>query len=393
MVSFRTALYPVSLAAFMAAAWIKLLSGTGTEDDSFDRYLKMAKLNEEKDVYIIAAECYEKAAEIRDDNGELILLAAENYLKCGEESMFLSCCRQAVSNENTGDRPWLLMGEYYLENGYASEAASLLKRIPEKRRSPEADELFARVSSCFHKGYRSYEAAKPFYGGYCAVNDAGLWGLADRSDSFCILPGYEEMGAYNSDDDVVSVCSDGVWFLVNARNQVRFLPSEKYTWLGSYNSGLVPFCCDGVYGYTDLEYNEKTEKYDFAGSFNEGVAAVMKNGKWAVVSPSLEEITGYDFDEIILDSYGFCAHNGQIRALVNGEEIFLDLNGNRCEYRTVYSCGLAPVKFGEFYGYENETGDIAVEAYFDEVTDFSEDGSALVLEDGMWRIITLDVYS
>lgn len=392
MVRIRTVLYPAAVAAMMIFAWICVAGNQDRTEDEFSELFRLAQTNEQNQAYITAAELYARAAEVRDGDDEVLVLAAENFLRCDEKKMFVKYCRKAMETCRENERPWLMMGQYYLESGEAAKAAELMSQVPAECRTEESDELEDRIRSSFHKSYKSFHDVKSFYEGYCAVYDGTRWGIADENGGYCLLPEYDDAGAYNADEEIFSVCSEGRWCFVNESGQVKYAFPEKYTWLGAYNSGLVPFCCNGVYGYTDLEYRERTEKYDCAGSFNEGVAAVRRNGKWALVNPSLEQITDFEYDDIHLDRYGFCARNGIIKAVISGEEIFLDLKGNRCARRPVYSCGLTPVRFGDFFGYENESGDIAVDAYFDEVTEFSENGRAAVKEDGRWRVITLDLY-
>ena len=72
--------------------------------------------------------------------------------------------------------------------------------------------------------------------------------------------------------------------------------------------------------------------------------------------------------------------------------MYIDVSGEETKSERPYLCNLRPVKFGEFMGYENKQGDIVIEAYFDEVTDFSENGRAMIKEDGVWKMISLDVY-
>lgn len=391
MSGIRSFIYPAVMTAMICISWPCALENSGQADKEFAEYFQKAQINEQNQAYITAAEWYAKAAEVKPDE-EVLLLAAENFLRCEEKNMFLKYCRMAAEYEEAGDRPWLMLGQYYLDSGDAGKASDILSGVPETSRTEAVDELLTKVNCSFHKGYKKFSDAKPFYSGYCAVSDGNCWGLADEDGDWVILPEYDDMGAFSTTEEIVPVSRDGRWFFVNEEEQVKYAPSEKYTWLGAMESGLAPFCCEGKYGYTDTEYSEKTEKYDYAGSFSEGVAAVEKDGKWALINDSLRNVTGYDYDEISVDRYGFCVRNGRITAVRNGETVYLDTSGSELNDEKNLTCGLAPVSCGEFQGYEDKNGDTVIEAFFEEVTEFNENGRALVKEDGWWKIITLDVF-
>ncbi len=383
--------YPLALIMLMSLAWMNVCTSGGEDEKLFDEYFSNAQMNEEKQAYITAAEWYVKAAEIKPDEDTLIL-AAENFRKCDENDMFLRCCRRAAECEDCTAKPWVLAGRYYLDNNKAAEAAKLLSGMPQSCRNDETEELLTEASGRFHTGYRSFTDAKPFHGAYFAACDGKLWGLADADSQFVIAPEYNAVGAYDPEVDLVPVCSEGIWKFVNEYGQTRFALSKEYTYLGSFGDGLAPFCRDGKYGYTDLDYNESSERYDFAGSFSGGIAAVKKDGKWSLVNKDLVPVTNEKYDEIVVDEYGFCAHEGIIEVMKDGKKVFLDKNGSEVSEKNHFSCGLAPVSAGSGEGYENEKGDIVIDAYFEKTTPFSSDGCALVKEDDAWKIITLDIY-
>lgn len=376
----------------MSFSWLRVTGCSGSDEAVSAELVGKAQINEQRKAYITAAEYYARAAEYTPQNTDILISAAENFLLCGENEMFLKYCRMAAENDIQSDIPWVMMGEYFLEKGDAVMAAELLNDVPDEALTDAVYDILSRAKSSFHKGYRTFTEVRPFHDGYCAVKDRDMWGIIDDQGRYCILPEYTEAGAFSAAEDIVPVCRDGIWCFVNSENQIKYVPSEKYTYLGAYASGLAPFCCDGEYGYTDLEYNEKSERYDYAGAFSEGVAAVEKDGRWTVVDENLKNITENEFDMIMTDSYGFCCHGGVIIAVKDGETYALDRSGNYISDRTVFSCGLSPVSCGEFQGYQDEKGDIVIDAFFDEVTDFSENGRAMVKEDGRWKMITLDMY-
>ena len=270
-------IFPPVLILLIFFSWMNVLGTPDKEAAKYEEYIGKAELNEKNTAYITAAEYYAQAAEYTEDNAEIYLLAAENYKKCGEGNLFLKYSRLAAQQTPENDRPWVMMAEFCLERGEAGKAANLLKEVPPSASTEKISELIADAESRFHKGYKSFSDSKGFYGEYCAVSDGNFWGIIDDEGRYQIIPEYDDAGAYSPEEDIIPVCREGKWFFINTDNQVRYVPSEKYTWLGSFGSGLAPFCCGGKYGYTDLEGNEKAEYFDYAGPFSEGVAAVQRD--------------------------------------------------------------------------------------------------------------------
>ena len=163
------------------------------------------------------------------------------------------------------------------------------------------------------------------------------------------------------------------------------------------------------------------------------MAAVERNGKWALVNDKLKLITDFVYDDILMDDYGFCSKYETIVARVGSEFVFLntdgkqsslqgfeqaaipaskdgliaimnrgkwgfaDKNGNiviqeQYEEAKSFSLGLAPIKQGDLWGYVNTDGRLVTEMEFYEANPFSKDGAATVKSRFSWSIITLCKY-
>lgn len=177
-----------------------------------------------------------------------------------------------------------------------------------------------------------------------------------------------------------------------------------------------------------------------------GVAAVKKDGKWGFIKYNSEsgviELTGYIYDDVYLDGYGYplCCGYGYVkksgvggwslvRVLMNeernsiigitevGDKTFEDvrpfgrygaaMSGGKwgflnefgdwvieSAYDDAYSlmCGLAPVKINGMWGYIDAVGKVIIEPQFDEAQPFNSNGIAPVSVNGVWELIQLVEY-
>lgn len=390
--SFNCAAVFTAMVLLTGAAWYSAFGDDGRQDAVFMEYRAQAAEHEEKEAYITAAEYCVKALSIRKDD-EMMLRAAEDYLKCGDRNNFLKYCRMAAEKSPDSDRPLLLMTEYWLDYRDYKKADEVINTANGNEFPDEIKKLKNRIKGDFSTGYKTFSDVKGFYSGYCAVSDEkGHWGLADEEGRLEFLMKYDDIGAYNEKEDIIPVCNDGKWYFADSEGRIKYVPDRQYSYLGAYSDGLSPFSADGEYGYMSLDYTEKLEKYDYAGAFSDGVSAVKKAGKWALLDSSLNEITGFVYDDIELDRYGFCVRNGKISAVRDGEKIFLDLSGNEIQNDSASLCGLTPVCSDGLWGFCGDDGEMLIEPQFEEVMDFSENGRACVKKNGLWMILTLELY-
>lgn len=379
-----------AMAALASVGWTGAFRNGNIRDIKFCEYIEKAQEHECKEAYITAADNYVRALEIRPSDTEIMISAAENYMKCGDRNGFLRYCNMAAETAPEKDRSYLLLGRYYHETGEIKKAQEILNAAPKGENSDEILSLLHTLKYEYKKGYRSFSDVGGFYGEYCAVCDeTGKWGLADKKGDIAVSMQYDAIGAYNADEDIVPICDNGKWYFIDIQNRKKYAPDREYSYLGTYSCGYAPFEYDGKYGYMSLDYEEDAYGYDFAGTFSDGIAAVKLDGKWALIDAGFEEVTGFVYDDIKVDRYGACVKNGRIYAVCDGINIVLDLNGSETDDEPAFICGLSPVCKNGKWGYADSSGNIVIENSFENVLPFSPAGTACVLKDGMWSIIWL----
>ncbi len=380
-----------AMLASTALSWVCVIRNSDSISREYDKYICAAQNHEKKQAYITAAENYKKALELDPGNYDLIIKTAENYYMCDEKNSFVQYCNMALSADSMQSKPYLLMSEYYCQRDEYSTALKLLLSAPQKN---DIVQKIQSIKYVYKTGYKTFAKVSGFYKGYSSVqSEKGKWGITDTSGHTVLPYKYDEIGgAYDSQNDIVPVCYEGQWYFADIMGRKKYVPDRNCSFIGSYSCGYSPFKHEEKYGYMNLDYEEFNFEYDFAGAFSEETAAVMKNGKWALIDNKFNNITEFEYDSIELDKYGFCLSNGVIHAVKDGENICLDHNGKVTKEKNNYICGLKPCSEEGYWGYCNTDSEFAIDAMYEETLPFTADGSAFVKEKGMWYIISLKVY-
>lgn len=382
-------IFAAAMALMSVFSWKKTADNVRKDDELYTECLMKAHYHEEKGAYVTAAEYYKKALEYDPDNYSLVICAAESCLLSGNSTDFESYCKRAAGLDPEEAEPYILLSDYYCENDEYDTALKILKSAPE---CDVISNMMHYVCSVYRDEYRTYDDVKGFYNGYCAFsNEEGEWGLISEKGGMILPCEFDDVGAYSSEADAVPVCSDGEWYFADINGKRKYVPEEPYETLGAFSEGYAPFKRNGMYGYTDLDYNEKAYGLEFAGAFCNGTAAVKKDGKWALIGSDLKYLTGFEYDLIETDEYGFCYANGDIWACSDGKRICIDRKGKIVSPTETPVCGLLPAERNGKWGYNDDEGTPAIDAIYEKTLPFTENGRALVKQEGRWHIIILRV--
>ena len=183
----------------------------------------------------------------------------------------------------------------------------------------------------------------------------------------------------------------------------------------------------------DKSFEEYSFVLEYAGGFYNSVAAVKRDGKWALINTNRQAMTQFVYDEILVDSNGFCSMFNRIVAIRDGKYILLDLQGNQVGTSTFdeialpaandsyiavkkdglwgfadisgniviepqyedaksFALGFAPVKIDGKWGYINQHNEIVIDAQYIDAGVFSSLGSAPVMKSNTWNFIVLLSY-
>ena len=428
----------IALIVFTAIAWMGTVKGQIESTAAYNEFLDKAKNFEEKGIYVDALENYESALELNPKNYEIVLKIADMYYKMGDINGFITSCDKAIGMKPKDPTPYVNKANYYISKAQYTEAIKVLKSATSVIKDNEQlNSLKAELSTKCIEKYVSFTTISDWYvqgeTNYVAVEENGKWGMTLKDGTRKIRLMYEYLGAYDDDSGVIPCCYEGNYYFIDLKGNKKLIGDNTYQNLGSFGCGLAPAQKDGKYGYIDTDFKERNFEFEYAGSFANDVAAVKKNGKWALVNTKIEAITGYDYDEILVDSNGFCsiydviivrqgnqyffvdhsgkkigdakfdgaslpAANDSLIAVKKGEKWgFADVKGKiviepQYEGAKSFSMGLAPIEIEDRWGYINTSGKVVIEPKYFDAGVFSSDGSAPVKNASVWNFIVLCEY-
>lgn len=427
----------MALIIFAAITWVAVVKGQVESRVSYKNYMKQAASFEEKGIYINALENYESALALDPNNFDIVMKMAEMYRQLGDYNGFLNMCDEAIAIQPKNATPYVRKAEYYIEHAQYNEAIKVVKSASKIKDSKEIKELNTTLSTKCIEKYVSFNAIGDWHiqdaVNYVAVQENEKWGMTLKDGTRKIRLKHEYVGAYDEESGVIPCCLDGVYYYMDLEGNKRLIGDKDYQYLGSFGNGWAPAQRDGKYGYINTLFEEKNFEYDYAGAFSNNVAAVQKDGKWALISEKFKNITEFKYDEILVDSYGYCAnfdlivvregneysfinHKGEkvgketfegakmpasndsyIAIKKNGKWGYADQKGKviiKPQYQDAksFAMGMAPIAVENRWGYINTDGKVVIEPKYFDAGVFSEDGSAPVKNSTSWNFLVLCEY-
>lgn len=399
----------------------------------YENYINLARENAENDIPYVSMEYYKKAFAIKNDNEDLYCEYLEQTKKFDEKT-YLTALSEYKSNFPNSEYGYEHLAQKYFDDEQYKNVLEIYNSAKENNvTSEKLEELYNNSIYKYTVFKGNYQNALPFVGNLALVQKNNKWGYLTSSGSYMIDTQFDEAQMFIS--DTTAVKTDGEWYLINKKGIKVDVPSEKVEYLSFVNEGLAVVKKDGKYGYASQEYKipEKCE-WDYATNFKSGVAAVKKDKKWGLINSKLESITEMKYDDIKIDEMSSCISNGVIFAKENNKYIMLNSSGERIgdlsfddadmfkgtnpaavkidgkwgfvfadgkiavepkyEYEVKsYNLRLAPFCKNGKWGYMNEKGETTIEPKFDECTSFTDNGIAVVKENGFYSYIKLVVYN
>ena len=273
-----------------------------------------------------------------------------------------------------------------------------------------------------------FEEAQSFLGSVARVKKNGFYGYLTSYGDYLIAPLFLDASPFMNSTAAVKDKTE--WYMINDEGYKVARTTTPVDGLSFPSGGKILLQSDGKYGYTGFSLVVPDElPYDFATNFKNGVAAVCRNGKWALINSDEQFITEFVFDDVVVDEYGACINNGVVFAKESGKYYLYSAEGNRIsdqgfdeaypfctgepaavrlgskwkfidasgssaldkefDEAKSFSMGLAPVREGATWGYINTKGEYRVERQFQDAKPFTENGVAVVKENGVWNYIKL----
>jgi tetratricopeptide (TPR) repeat protein len=413
----------------MLGSWYTIFDKMHDRETVLNDYLSQAQSFEEKGIYIDALDCYEKALELSPQNYDVFIRLARAAYQLEKYEDFISACKKAHSIDQTQAEPILLQVQHYIDENEMEKAMDLLLDTTDTPLKDDG-EILALLKSMrgkYESMYQFFEQVSPWHNGVAAVSRDGKWNFIDAKGNTLVRRKFDYAGAFNEEISLAPVRQGADYYYIDKNGYRKIFLDGKVSYLGCFSEGIAAAEIDGKYGFVDVGGEKHAFEYDFVTSVLNKTAAVKKNGKWALINDSFALISGYEWDDIVMDDYGFCSRNGVIFAKRDDAYILIDLTGKQISNQTYtaakpfLSDQPAPVQSGELWGYidfyGNEClapnysdakafvvgygavkidekwgfidmrGEIVIEPTFDDVLPFSDAGIAPVKSRENWDLI------
>ncbi len=378
-------------------SWKNVSNYYGSINASYNACMERAAAYEEKKIYVDAVKEYEAALRIKSDDYETAMKIVDLYALLDNGKSYAAACENAIKADPSQVKPYVDLADHYLYDENNAKALEVLMRAKEYVEN-DADilERIQRIKGQYILVIPKFAVTSPYYyvgnTAYTLIGDETCMGLQGSSIIVSPEDGYESVGLPAS--DVIPVKKDGEWYYIDEDGYRKLVPDTPAEYLGSFTAGYAPARINGVYGYLDKEMQEYHFEFQFAGHFSNGLAAVQKDGKWAVINTSFKEVTDYIFDEILLDAYGFCSTYGVFFAKQDGKYYLYNKDGEKIsdgyeDAKLFASNEPAAVKLNGKWGFISNSGEMVIEPAYEDADSFSI-GYAPFFENGKWGCIDED---
>lgn len=435
-------------------SWSTVLDYDKNKLAEYEQHIQLGDKLKSKEIYIDAVSEYEMALALQPNNYDLAMEIVDIYKELEKVESYVKALKNAIAADSTKAEPYNLLIVHYMEDGNYQEAYDIIKKgeeyIPDNEQFQEY--LLELKKEFYLTTIDDDEITVLYYydglgASYSRVQRDGKYGLLNPTGSISYSCIYDDIGVMV--DKLMPVKKNGEYYFVDEQMYRKLVPDVTVEYFGSFGSGYAPAKYKGKYGYVNKSLAQciiggeggtvsaEDGKYiynfdlDYAGCFSNGAAAVQKNGKWAILGSSLGYLTEFEFDEIVLDEYGFCSRNNRIfvkksngyymyncegteisgpyedvkqfaseepaAVKKNGKWGFVSQSGEmiiepKFSDADSFSCGYAPYSDGNQWGFIGEDAETLIEPQFEELHPFSSGGKALAKIDGAYKFVSIRLY-
>lgn len=410
---------------------VMMLKGQAADQEEYAGYLAAARQNADRDIPYVAVQNYLRAI----------------HMDAGDEGVYQEYLIQA---KNLGVDPYMAAVksyvEYFPESSMAYEALCeyyynqemyrmVLDTALEAREKGIATdrvrEYYLECSVMYRVIGSGYSEVTSFLGETARVRMGELYGYINQNGNYTMMPTYEDASFFMGKN--AAVYHEDEWYMINEAGYKVARTNLPVDYLSFVSNGWILFSLEGRYDYMTSSLTVPQEiRFEDATNFKNRVAAVKKDGKWALINANMEMITDYLFDDVLRDEFNTCINNGVIfvqkdgkyymvneeglritetgfdnacpfvgsdpaAVCVNGLWGFVDAQGNmviepQYEAAKSFNMGLGAVCRGGLWGYINTGNVIRMEYQFEDCLPFSSNGVTAVRENDTWRYIKLLPY-
>ncbi|GEM_PF-487193 len=411
----------IGMCLLLVISWKNVFAARNASALQYDKTVKEAERMEEKAIYggdNGAIKQYQSALRQKPGNYEMAMHIVSLYDKMSEAEElydtddYVSACEDAIKCDSKQAEPYWLAVDALLTVNKKKAAYKMIQKAKSKLENEKGEplegvdtEILQKIEDARMEMLSSYDTSVFEYDTFCGFHQIGgtdpdrakvsldgKFGLIsgnDRSIADCL---YDDINL--AGNDLIAIKQDDEYFFIAGSGGRRVVTDSKADWLGVFSDKYAPVKYGDTYGYIDKKMREYHFEYEYAGNFENGIAPVKKDGKWGVIKTDFSAVNGFDFDEILVDAYGFCAPYKVFFAKSGDSWALYSAGGEKLaegfeDVRQFASKQPAAVKKDGKWGFINLKGETVIEPEYADAKSFSC-GYAPVQQDGKWGCIGLD---
>ncbi|MCQ2408746.1 MAG: WG repeat-containing protein [Oscillospiraceae bacterium] len=411
----------IGMCLLLVVSWKNVSAARNESALQYDKTVKEAERMEEKEIYggdSGAIKKYQSALRQKPGDYEMAMHIVSLYDKMEEADEpydtndYVAACQAAIKCDPKQADPYCIAVDKLISQKQEKDAYQIIlkakKNMEDENGDPlegvDADKLKQleeqRIEMLSTYSQFNFEF-DGFYGFHqiggtesdrAKVSLDGKFGLITGTGSTAADCLYDDINL--AGNDLIAIEKDGEYFFIAGAGGRRVVTDSQADWLGVFSNKYAPVKYGDAYGYIDKKMKEYHFEYEYAGNFENGIAPVKKDGKWGVIKSDFSAVNGYDFDEILIDEYGFCAPYKVFFAKSGGSWALYSTGGEKLaegfeDVRQFASKQPAAVKKDGKWGFISLKGEMVIEPEYTDAKSFSC-GYAPVQQDGKWGCIGLD---
>lgn len=381
------------LLLLLALGWFKVLGNLsareeGPNPEAIAEYKEIARGQMALGAYGAAIDYLNRALAL-EDSPENRFLLCEAYEAAGQARQGEKLLEQALvlwpGNAEVYERLSSFQVRYLdyegcVETCLAAFSAGCFTE-PVERLYFETAYRFEVVSSAFEEAGSFYNSRA------CVVDEGGVFYV--NSDMDAVLGPYAGGDAVLS--DVVAANTEEGWAFLTRSGQSYMRSETVYEQLWSLSEGRALVRRGGSYYYVDDAFREVLGPYQDGTSFYNGVAAVKQEGAWQLIDLSGNVLLG-GLTDVVINEARLCSNKGVIFASTGRGYDMYATNGQlirECgfeEAQTFYADTMAAVKLNGKWGFVDTSGQLVLEAVYEDARSFGS-GVAAVKQGDAWGFI------
>lgn len=388
-----TAIVLVILALIWLCA-ISVITDNSAEEEQL-ALISTAKTYLEDKLYIKAVNNYKKAITnyATEHNATLETELLRIYLEADMMNEYYSFIEKRIAADTASEEEYVALGKYYVDGGSAMKAFTVLKPGIEKFENEELIKMQEKILYPYKtKPIECGVLEQPSDDWIIPAYDGTKWGYLTANGSKLLDYQYEEVLPFCGNYAVVKL--DGVYTLVDQNGYWNAVDKSELEAVTDLSASAMIVVKDGKYQLYNRSFKKLSEEtFEMLYANDNGTYMAKKNGKWALLSSTLEPITEYKFTDVVLNSQGnvFKGNFGMVKDergyfMINagGKEMYTTRYANAKGYEGSY-CAVADIN-GK-WGFTNSKGELIIDYQYTNAKSFS-DRLAAVQVDGKWGYVT-----